>query len=387
MPPPRNPLRVAHLIECDGPGGAERVVAALAASLQQTGAENTVFVPARGEGWLERELRGSGVAIEHFHLEKPLSPACARWIADAFRRRRIAVAHSHEFTMAVYGAWASWYAGVPHLITMHGSRYYNGRLRRRLAMRAAVAASGGLVAVSHRLADQLSGDLGARRAEIAVVINGVRCDGAADSTLRGELSIPPADPLVVAIGNLYPVKGHAHLIDAVALLAGRHPTLHVAIAGRGDLEGELMKRAQTCGIASRVHLLGLRDDVANVLAAADVFALPSLSEGLPLALLEAMFSGRPIVASAVGEVPATLDHGRAGVLVPPADPAALADALGLILGDRDSARALGDVARRRAAGHYDVSQMVRRYRTMYDQLLNAPQPAAAPAPGSVRQSL
>jgi glycosyltransferase involved in cell wall biosynthesis len=106
-----------------------------------------------------------------------------------------------------------------------------------------------------------------------------------------------------------------------------------------------------------------------VLAAADVFVQPSLSEGLPLALLEAMFAARAIVATAVGEVGAALDHGRAGVLVPPGDAPALAAALDGLLTSEDRARTLGRRARERAAAEYDLSHMVRRYRTIYDELL------------------
>ena len=149
-------LPIAHLIESDGPGGAETVVVQLATALQAAGARNVVFLPANGEGWLARQLEGSGVAIEYFHVERPVSPACARSLHQAFRRHRIAIAHSHEFSMAVYGAWAAWRHGIPHIITMHGGRYYAGRLRRRLALRAAVAMSARTVAVSAPLASAAS---------------------------------------------------------------------------------------------------------------------------------------------------------------------------------------------------------------------------------------
>jgi glycosyltransferase involved in cell wall biosynthesis len=369
MPFTPKSLRIAHLIESDGPGGAERIVAGLAASLQDAGAQNVVFLPADGEGWLARELAGSNVLVEPYRLNRPLSPACARSLSAAFRRHRIEIAHSHEFSMAVYGAWASWHAGVPHVITMHGSRYYAGRVRRRLALRAAFAGRTRVVAVSHQLADHLSRDLLVRRSRIEMVPNGVRFVPAARSTLRDELSLGPGDRLLVAIGNLYPVKGHRYAIAAVAHLAHRHPTLHLAIAGRGELADALIAQARAQGIGHRVHLIGLRPDVAAVLAAGDVFVLPSLSEGLPLALLEAMFAGRAIVASDVGEVGAALDHGRAGLLVPPGNAAALAAALDGILTHSDRARALGRQAQARAAAEYDASNMVRRYRSMYDELL------------------
>ncbi|HJU44116.1 MAG TPA: glycosyltransferase [Vicinamibacterales bacterium] len=362
-------LRIAHLIESDGPGGAERVVAQLAAGLQSAGVETVVFLPAHGEGWLAEQLRGSGVAIEHFHVDRPVSPACGRSLTDAFRRRGITVAHSHEFSMAVYGAWAAWRARIPHVITMHGGRYYAGRLRRRLAMRAAIAASARTVAVSAALARALSDDLGVQPSRIDMIPNGVAYEPPQRVTLRAELRLQPDDRLIVCVGNLYAVKGHQHLIDAVAQLAQRHPSLHLAIAGRGELEDELAAQAQSRGIAGRVHLLGLRSDVSAILAAADIFAMPSLSEGLPMALLEAMFAARPIVATDVGEVAVALAHGDAGVLVEPGNAGALAGAIEGLLIDPRRSRELGDRARRRAVAEYDVSRMVRRYHATYDELV------------------
>jgi len=361
--------RIAHLIECDGPGGAERIVAAMATSLQAAGAHNVVFLPANGEGWLARQLAGSGVEIEYFTIERPLSPQCARGLTRAFRQHRIDVAHSHEFSMAVYGAWASWRTGVPHVITMHGVRYYNDRLRRRLAMRLAVAMSDQVVAVSAPLARAMAADLGIPPSAVMVVPNGVRHPEPGVIALREELGLAPQDRLMVAVGNLYPVKGHIHAIDALAQLKERQPTLHLAISGRGDLEGALRERAREHGLENRVHLLGLRSDVSAILAAADLFVLPSLSEGLPLALLEAMFAGCPIVATDVGQVRVALDEGAAGILVEPASSAALADGITRLLSDPSEARRLGHVAARRAAGEYDVSRMVQRYAAIYSQAM------------------
>ncbi|HEY8150835.1 MAG TPA: glycosyltransferase family 4 protein [Vicinamibacteria bacterium] len=365
-------LRIAHLIESDGPGGAERMLAHLARTLQDAGAWNVAFLPADGEGWLARELEESGVAIEYYRLPRPLSPAAARSLEAALRRHRVEVAHSHEFTMAVYGAWASWRAGIPHVITMHGSSYYAARFRRRLAMRAAVALSGRTVAVSASLSRRLGHDLGMDPSRVMMISNGVPRVARGETTLRGELGLRPEDRLLVSVGNLYPVKGHRHLIDALALIAGRHPSVHVAIAGRGEMEDALLTRARDLGVADRVHLLGLRTDVAAVLAAADVFVLPSLSEGLPLALLEAMFAGCPIVASDVGEVGTALAQGEAGVLVEAGDGAALAAALDEVLSDPVRAWELGARAAIRAAAEYDISHMVRRYAQIYDELLRTP---------------
>jgi glycosyltransferase involved in cell wall biosynthesis len=369
-------LRLAHLIESDGPGGAERMVASLAAELQAAGAENLVIAPANGEGWLARELSGTGVRVELFRLDRPVSPSLARWLTETLRRHRVALAHSHEFTMAVYGAWAARWAGVAHLFTMHGSRYYAGRLRRRVAMRVAAALSGSVVAVSQSLARHLSRDLWVRASRIVTIPNGARLAPVAHSTLRAELRLGADDRLALAVGNLYPVKGHSYLLEAFGLLARRFPRLHVAIAGRGELEAPLRARARTLEVGDRFHLLGLRSDIGNLLAGTDVFVLPSLSEGLPLALIEAMLAARPIVATAVGEIGLVLSGGRVGILVPPGDAAALAHALAHVLSDPTEARRLSAAAALRA-GDYTLDKMTGRYVALYETLLS---PGGRPNP-------
>jgi glycosyltransferase involved in cell wall biosynthesis len=191
------------------------------------------------------------------------------------------------------------------------------------------------------------------------------------------LQLTATDQLVVAVGNLYPVKGHTYLVEALALLANRFPRLHVAIAGRGELQETILTQACRLNVADRLHLLGLRSDIGNVLAAADVFVLPSLSEGVPLALLEAMLAARPIIATAVGEIPTVLDGGRAGVVVRASDATGLADALAGLLSDPIRARRLGDAAAARASESYTLSSMVDRYVALYEKAL-APARGADP---------
>lgn len=360
--------RIAHLIESDGPGGAERLVASLATELQAAGCDNVVVTPARGEGWLSNELAGTGVTLEPLELRAAGFRTWVRLLAETLRRYRPAVAHSHEFMMAVHGALAARGTGVPHLITMHGGRYYAERLRRRAALRGAATLSGALVSVSEAVRHHLSRDLWIRRSRILSIPNGVRWVPAKRSSLRQELRLAPTDRLLLAVGNLYPVKGHAHLIDALALLADNHANVHLAIAGRGDLADGLRVRARELALDDRVHLLGLRSDIPSLLAAADIFVLPSVAEGLPLALLEAMFAGRPIVASDVGDVRVVLNDGDAGLLVRPGNAAELARALDRLLTDPNEGGRLGQRAALRAASEYACARMVERYARLYFDL-------------------
>lgn len=369
-------LRIAHLIETNGPGGAERMLVHMAAELQAAGCHTVVVAPARGEGWLPEQLAGTGVTVECFQVENRPALAFTRWLTALLRRHRIAVVHSHEFSMAVYGAWAAWRVGIPHVTTMHGGRYYAQRLQRRVALRAAFALTDRVVAVSRELAGQLSRDLWLPAARITTVGNGVRPSGveAQRSDLRQQLGLGPDDRLVLAVGNLYPVKGHRYAVEALALLQ----RVHLAIAGRGDQADALRAQAEALGVSDRLHLLGLRSDIGNVLAGADMFILPSLSEGLPVALLEAMFAACAIVASDVGDVRAVLDDGRAGVLVPPGHARAIASAVQGLLDMPERARELGARAHRRAMQEYDVTRMVARYAAIYRELLGGGPPAPAP---------
>jgi len=358
-------VRIAQLIETDGPGGAERIVVELARTLVESGHQAVVFVPENGEGWIDGQLRGSAVQLERFRLDRTLDPGLAHRLAAAFRAHGIQVAHSHEFSMAVYGAWAAWGAGIPHVFTMHGGRYHAAALRRRVALRAASRASRATIAVSETVGHQLAHDLWTPRNRITVIPNGVRLPQTASTTLRDELGLQPGERLVLAVGNLYPVKGHRYLVEALALLRSGGHRVRVAIAGRGGEERRLMDLARELGVGEQLHLLGLRADIGNLLAGADLFALPSLSEGLPLALLEAMLAGCAIVAADVGEIRAVLADGDAGHLVRPGDATLLARALGSLLAHPAGARALGARARHRASAEYTIDRMAGRYATLY----------------------
>lgn len=357
-------MRIGHLIESDGPGGAERVLVHLARSLTDLDTYNVVFLPLNGEGWIKEELAGSGVRIEYFDLEKPLSWRCVTELAEAFKRHQLNVTHGHEFTMSVYGAWASRLAGIGNLFTMHGSQYYAQKMTRRLAMRSAVAMSSSVVAVSETVRAQLSKDLWVRRSQVQHIPNGVPFREG-HSGLRRELGLNWDTPLLITVGNLYPVKGQRYLLDAFAEVRKQHPDVHLAIAGRGELDAPLRARAEELGVGDAFHLLGLRSDIPDILSEGDIFVLPSLSEGLPLAILEAMFAGLPIIASAVGEIPTVLEDGKSGMLVPPGETDALTDAIRALLKNPGQAVVYGDRAKSRATQDYCVDGMVAKYATLY----------------------
>lgn len=178
--------------------------------------------------------------------------------------------------------------------------------------------------------------------------------------LRNELGIDGDAPLLVVVGRLETQKGHAYLDEALASLQEAWPSLRAVYLGEGPLRGAIAADLADKGLASTVHLLGFRDDLKEVLAAADLFVLPSLWEGLPIAVLEALSLGMPVVATAVDGTPRIIADGVDGLLVPPRDPPALAAAIHKMLHDPAAARALGEHGRRTVQERFDIRGRVAR---------------------------
>ena len=252
---------------------------------------------------------------------------------------------------------------------MHGGQRVLSHWRRRVAFRWAMEQSRAVVMVSGATRNVFEQGLHVSADAMTVVPNGIvpPASGSRDA-IRRELHLSEDELLIVAVGNLYPVKGHAVLIRALASLGDAGlPRWRLALAGRGSEAEPLAKLAAEQGLEQRVHLLGFRADVPDILAAADVWAMPSLSEGLPLALLEAMFAGKAIAASTVGGIPEAVTSEEHGLLVPPQDAAALAGALGRLLRCPDLRAKLGAAARRRAVEEFSVTHMTDLYERLYGE--------------------
>lgn len=176
----------------------------------------------------------------------------------------------------------------------------------------------------------------------------------------------PADTLVAGTaGRLVPVKNHRALLDALQRLQQRGITPMLLVAGDGPLRDGIAQQAAALGLERQVRLLGHRPDIETVLAALDVFVLPSASEGLPNTVLEAMASGVPVVATHVGGVDELVEHGETGLLTPPGATGALARAIEDLLRDPARRAAMAAAARRRARAEFDLDAMIRTYEALY----------------------
>lgn len=364
-----NRLRVALLLESDGPGGAEVVVFQLGEELASRG-HHVLFVgPSTGIGWLGDKFRSAGLPTANYVKRNPLDP---RWVSDlatVFRTHQIEVVHAHEFAMAVYGTAAARRLGLPVVNTFHGAESMTRALRRRIALRWAIPRSTASRAVSTATKAQLDRDLGLSDDQIGVVHNGIPVRQGNPAAVRRELGIKADELMLLAIGNLEHRKGHLVLLRALQRLqaAGLSMPWRVVIAGgRGGPTRPLLEAfASEHGFLDRLHILTYRNDIADLQAAADIFVMPSLWEGLPLAMLEAMLAGNAIVASETSGIPEAVTAGVEGLLVPPGDDAALASSLKELMTDPPLRASLGHAARNRGLSEFTIDVMADRYEALY----------------------
>lgn len=361
------PHRIALMLETDGPGGAEVMLLQLAESLRSRGHHVTPVGPRGREGWLSGDFRARGFEVSQYDLRHPLDVRGYRELRQILIDRRIEIAHSHEFTMAVYGGLAAKGLGIPHVITMHGDSWSLKAWRRRVALKWAFRNSRAVIAVSRATHEHLTTTLRLAPERILAIANGIKFTPGDRARVRAELGLGAHDVLVVAVGNLIERKGHIVLLRALASLQGAAAAVpwHVAIAGSGEEEENLRRFAAERGIASRVHLLGHRQDIPDLLAAADIYTMPSLWEGLPVALLEAMFARLPVVASGVSGIPEAIIDGRDGLLTTPGDDTSVARALERLLADPGARQRFAAAAHARATSEFGIDAMTDAYERAY----------------------
>lgn len=354
-------MRIIQAIETSGPGGAEQVLIRLCRTLREMGHEVSVILIK--PGWLKDRLEADRIDVDIVTLNRPFEPAFARRLAAVIAERRADVLHAHEFTLAFYGKLAGRTARVPVVATAHGANFARGYKRRIFG--AAVLRPGRsfrLTAVSGALARTIAGDLLLPAGHIEVVRNGI--DMPPPSR---EPRTPSSEAFrLVAVGNLYPVKNHAALVRIVGALRDRGVPAELDVLGRGGEEASLRAEIGRLGLTDAVRLQGFRSDVDSFLRGADVFVSSSLSEQMPLSIMEAMARGLPVVASRVGGVPEIVDDGVTGLLFDSGDEIAACEHLAGLWHDPARRFALGARARNVAETRFGATAMAEAYLKLYE---------------------
>jgi glycosyltransferase involved in cell wall biosynthesis len=360
---------VLHLTETWNTGGAENVFISLVDNLDKTRYKSVVCLLR--DGWLKTQLDRRGVETLVLPQHQSFDFPWLYQLIKLLRRRSIDVMHTHEFAMNVYGSLLSRITGIPIVTTVHGKNYYCEKLRRRLGYRFAARQSI-MVAVSDDLKRFLTESVRIRSEYVRVVPNGIDLNRYAindvDNTVRKELGINAGRPVIGTVGNLFAVKGQIYLVKACQIVANTIPDFVLLVAGEGEELAVLREEARNLGIQENVKFLGFREDVPSLLQAIDVFVLPSLSEGLPLSVLEALALQKPVVASDVGGIPEVVEDGITGFLVPPKNPEALADKILLLLRNPQLAADFGKEGRKKVEEAFSLEHMIQEYQSLYEEL-------------------
>jgi glycosyltransferase involved in cell wall biosynthesis len=363
---------VAHILSSFDLGGQERVALDLAASQVRAGYRVTaVSLAPPPDGPLAAEFRAAGVAVDRVARPRPgVDPLLVLRLARWLRGHGVDLVHTHNRMPLIYGAPAARLAGAAVVHTKHGNNPKGGT--RLIAGNLAGRFVDAFVAVSPETAA-----FARRRKEVdvrrlMVITNGVelarfRPDAAARARVRAELGIAAGAWVVGTVGRIAVEKNQALLVRAAAPLLG--PQARLIVVGAGPLLPSLSELAAALAITPHVHLLGVRADVPDVLNALDAFVLSSDTEGLPLAIPEAMAVGLPVISTSVGGIPTVIDEGQTGWLVPPGDEARLRERLARLRDDPDLARACGGRARAAALARFSADRMRREYIELYERVL------------------
>lgn len=355
--------RVLHVIGSLDGGGAERVLLTVLHGLPEV-----THALAAGAG---------GALLPLVPTAIPVSPAAtARELAELMATWRPEVVHTWLDGSLLSAIVPAAHLGVPVVHRLYNvpsgmAAHERHEANRREQMRHALGATTAVCALSSAAADDAVAYYGIARPR--VVLNGVPLAGA-----RGNTAAAPRrrGPVVLAVGRLAPEKGHTHLIDAVARLSGRHPSLELWLAGVGRCEPALRAQVHAARLDSQVRFLGFCEDVNALYAAADVFVCPSLTEGFGNAVAEALTAGVPVVASDLPAIRHDMLADAPGArLVPAADPASLAAALDELLCDA-AARATLAATGRIVARRLGVERMLADYQALYADLAELSRAAA-----------
>ena len=374
--------KILHLIESDGMYGAENVVLGLALETnkdsQFAAVVGSIVQVADGNNALLSNARHSGIeAVEVLWRNKTIAIDVVH-TARKLKKLKIDLIHSHGYKPSVVGFALRILTGIPIMATCH-LRFVASEATLRLRSMVMIEEFlyryfPRIVCVSTLIKTHLLRK-GIKEDKLEVINNGVYLEdtvGIREETnkLRHEFGLTGDDVIILSVGRLTEQKAHRNIVRAAQILKEANTNVKILIAGEGELRPALEELIQKFGLGSMVRLLGFRDDIRALLNLADVFLLPSLDEGLPISMLEAMASKKAVIVTPVGAIPDVIENEKDGILIPVDDVRAIVDAVLRVSDDADLRRRLGACAYDKIKSDYSMAATYRRYKELYGGILN-----------------
>ena len=279
------------------------------------------------------------------------------------------IINTHNFLSNVYGAYVAWLLRTPLVLTLHSGiapEPFEFKRQSLFFPQHIVCVSD---AIQSLLLDSCKGKV--KTANTSVINNGIDPDEFGGKPLlnaRNEFGISPDDIVVGTVGRLHSVNNQKILMEAIHALAHKFDNIRLLIVGDGPLRKELVHLSTSLGINDRVHMVGNRRDVYRLLSVMDIFVLPSLTEGSPISLIEAMSSRLPVIASDVGAIPKIINNGVNGFVIPPGDIDRLVKRIALLIEDKEKAFELGENAFQTIRKSHSMEKMYLSYQHIYENI-------------------
>ncbi len=365
---------VCHVIHALDVGGAEVLVDRMVRHL--SGRFRCLVAVLDAVGQIGERLRQDGFTVEHLHRGPGIDLACARRLRHLVRQHHVSLLHAHQYTPFLQAMLSRGLSGqVPVLLTEHGRHVPDlPSLKRKIVNRLLLKPQDRLVGCGEAVRQALIDNEGLPAGRVEVVYNGMDLEhsGTMSSdtrvSVRAECGFQQDDFVVVQVARLHALKDHQTALRAVDRARREQPRIRLLIVGDGDERTAIEQTVAERNLHEHVRLVGTRTDVPRLLEAADVFLLTSISEGIPLTVIEAMAAARPVVATRVGGLPEMVEHGVTGFLCEPRNDRAVASRLVELALVPERGHLMGRAGRITAERRFSLQQMLRTYAEIYEQM-------------------
>jgi glycosyltransferase involved in cell wall biosynthesis len=374
--PNSNKDKIVLFTETSGIGGAEKVLLDIAVNLNRELFE--VSVVLHRSRWLHEQLELHGIPVEIIPSKRAWDLGFMRKFIEYCRKFGAQLIHSHLFGANLYASLAGMMLRIPVIATVHNEYIMPGSNVRHLDLKNLIVRK--LAKKIVLVAEYMKKDYIEKgkypASKLKTIYNGIaiedRFAAKEKHLIKEKLGFDKNDLLIGHVANFRTPKGHNYLIDAAALVIKKCPGTKFLLVGEGtgELREHAEKQVNEYGLDDNVLFLGFRKDVGNLLKCFDIFVLSSISEGLPLSVVEAMGTGLPIVATDVGGLPELVQDGRNGRLVPARNSNELADALTILLQDKDLRVDMGNASREIAEQKFSIDNMIGQYQDLYREFLS-----------------
>lgn len=369
------PINILHVISKLPVGGVENQLLMILGKYDR-GKLSPIVCSLSDKGEIGREIEEAGIEVIPLNkLRHTFDWTMVKDIYNLIKKKNVKIVRTHLYHANLYGRLAARIAKVPCIVaSVHDTYTYtmDKKLHRRIINKCLSRFTDKIVAVSEAVKkdilkyDDISDD------KIIVIHNGIDKGGFQNinrELIRSNLAISPEVQVIGMVGRLSLQKGQKYLLKAVSKIRDRFPKIVLLIVGDGPLRNELESYARSLDIMKNTIFLGSRRDIPAILSSMDIFVFPSLWEGLPSTLIEAMAAGKPIIATDITPNKEIINSEKVGILVPAKNSDALASSIDLLLHNKDLSEDLGKAAKERAFSHFNIKATVDRYTTLFENIL------------------